>query len=208
MISMKTKTLFMTLILLLSSISKAGLLLTYHKLALKDLDQMNELVASKIKESKKSYAGKTVPLKEALQAVLGRPDEDNMVEKVLTPLKTELESHEEWEKSLKELTTEAINALKNSKNFKAEVQVTYQVFLENLLAQMKPDLGKAGFEPKLVEKIRDAKIELSKDAQSERKLRMMKSTVSPSEIADILLKETKVEPPPVAAPEKTPAPVQ
>ena len=73
---------------------------------------------------------------------------------------------------------------------------------------MKPDLGKTGFEPKLVEKIRDAKIELSKDAQSERKLRMMKSTVSPSEIADILLKETKVEPPPVAAPEKTPAPVQ
>ncbi len=196
----------MTLILMLSSFSQAGLLLTYHKLALKDLDQMNEIVSSKIKESKKSYAGKTVPLKEALQAVFGRPDEDNMVEKVLSPLKTELEGQDAWEKSLKELTTEAINALKNSKNFKAEVQVTYQVFLENLLAQLKPDLGKGGFESKLVEKIRDAKLEISPAAQSERKLRMMKTPVSPSEIANMILKETKVQASPSSdAPEKAPA---
>lgn len=199
----------MTLILMLSSFSQAGLLLTYHKLALKDLDQMNEIVSSKIKESKKSYAGKTVPLKEALQAVFGRPDEDNMVEKVLSPLKTELEGQGAWEKSLKELTTEAINALKNSKNFKAEVQVTYQVFLENLLAQLKPDLGKGGFESKLVEKIRDAKLEISPAAQSERKLRMMKTPVSPSEIANMILKETKVQASPSSdAPEKAPAPTE
>ncbi len=203
-ICMKTKTLFITLILMLSSLSEAGLLLTYHKLALKDLDQMNDIVSSKIKESKKSYAGKTVPLKEALQAVLGRPDEDNMVEKVIPPLKSELESQDAWEKSLKELATEAINALKNNKNFKPEVQVTYQVFLENMLAQMKPDLGKGGFETKLVEKIREAKVVISKEAQNERKLRMMKTPVSPSDIADIILKETKAQPVPVT--EGKPAP--
>ncbi len=192
---------------MLSPLSQAGLLLTYHKLALKDLDQMNDIVSSKIKESKKSYAGKTVPLKEALQAVFGRPDEDNMVEKVLSPLKTELESQDAWEKSLKELTTEAMNALKNCKNFKADVQVTYQVFLENLLAQLKPDLGKGGFETKLVEKIRDAKLEISPAAQSERKLRMMKTPVSPSEIADLILKEIKAQPPAApVAPDKAAAP--
>ena len=191
--NMKTKTLFLTLILFFSTFSQAGLLLTYHKLALKDLDQMNEIVSSKIKESKKSYAGKTVPLKEALQAVLSRPDEDNMVEKVLAPLKIELESHNAWEKSLKELTIEAMNSLKNSKNFKIDVQVTYQIFLENLLAQLKPDLGKGGFEVKLVEKIRDAKLEINKEAQKERKLRMMKSTISPSDVAELLLTATKVE---------------
>lgn len=188
--------------LLIASVSQAGLLLTYHQLALKDLDQMNELVIAKIKESKKSYSGKTVPLKEALQAVLGRPNEDNMVDKVLSPLKSELEGHDAWEKSLKELATESINALKNSKNFKPDVQVTYQIFMENLLAQLKPDLGTAGFETKLVEKIRDAKISISKEAQNERKLRMMKSTVSVSEIADMLLKATKVVPP--TAPPTTP----
>ncbi len=210
MSSMKIKTVILTLILSLGVLSQAGLLLTYHKLALKDLDQMSEIVSSKIKESKKSYAGKTVPLKEALQAVLGRPDEDNMVEKVLAPLKLELESHEAWEKSLKELTTEALNALKNSKNFRTDVQVTYQVFLENLLAQLKPDLGKPTFETKLVEKIRDAKIVISKDAQQERKLRMMKTTVSPSEIAEILLTATKVEAPvvPVAVEKPIDAPAK
>ncbi len=195
-------TLLLSILLFITSVSQAGLLLTYHQLALKDLDQMNELVIAKIKESKKSYSGKIVPLKEALQAVLGRPDEDNMVDKVLSPLKSELEGHDAWEKSLKELATESINALKNSKNFKADVQVTYQVFMENLLAQLKPDLGTASFETKLVEKIRDAKISISKEAQNERKLRMMKSTVSVSEIADMLLKATKVAPP--ATPPTTP----
>jgi hypothetical protein len=204
---MKTKTLLITFSMLFSTLSQAGLVMTYHQLALKDLDQMVEFVNSKIKESKKSYAGKTVPLKEALQAVLGRPNEDSMVEKVISPLKSELDSHNAWEKSIKELTTEAVNALRLPKNFRPEVQVTYGVFLENLIAELKPNATAEGFDRKMLEKIRDAKIELSKEAQNERALRMMKSTVSPSEIADMVLKSTKVEVQPSTTTTPTAAPV-
>lgn len=180
-------------VLLFSFQTHAGLLYNYSQLALKDLDQMNALVVSAIKDSKKSANGKVVPLKEALQAVYSRPNDDGMVEKVIAPLRTELDEQEAWEKVLNQLTVEAVDALKHPKAFKPVVQVTYQVFLENLLADMKPYLGKAGFERSLAEKIRDAKVDMTKEASSERKLRMMKTAVSPSEVAADLLK---------AAPEK------
>jgi hypothetical protein len=179
--------------------SSAGLLFNYSQLALKDLDQMNAMVMSKIKESKKTSSGKTVPLKEALQAVYSRPNEDGMIEKVVGPLRTELDELDSWEKVLNQLTVEAIGVLNHPKAFNPVVQVTYTVFLENLLIDMKPYALKEGFERSLTQKIRDAKIELSKEANNERRLRMMKSTISPSELAEQILSE----PPP--APSASPA---
>jgi hypothetical protein len=192
-----TSALILIFSLLFGLQSHAGLLFNYSQLALKDLDQMNAMVVEKVKESKKSSSGKSIPLKEGLQAVYSRPNEDGMVEKVIGPLRTELDDMDAWEKVLNALTIEAIDALKNPKAFKPVVQVTYEIFLENLLADMKPFLAKPGFERSLAEKIRDAKIDVTKEAGSERKLRMMKSTVSPSELAGQLLsaasekKETK-----------------
>ncbi len=174
--------------LLFASQSFAGLLFNYSQLALKDLDQMTAIVNGKIKESKKSSDGKVVPLKEALQAVYCRPNEDGMIEKVVGSLRTELDEHDAWEKTLSELTDEAIDALKNPKAFKPMVQVSYQIFLENLLIDMKPFIQKNGFEQGLGERIRDAKIELTKEAGNERRLRMMKSTISPSMLAEQFLK--------------------
>ena len=159
----------------------------------KDLDQMNALVGDKIKESKKSYAGKNVPLKEALQAVLARPDEDSMVSKVLPPLRAELEDLDAWEKSVRSLTDEALNSLRMAKNFHGDVQVTYAIFLENLMAELKPLAYRGGFEKKILEKIRDAKIEISKEAAKESTLRRMKPTVSPSQIAVEILKQAEIK---------------
>lgn len=184
---MKKLILFWTLIF--SAQAFAGLLFNYSELALKDLDQMNALVMSKVKESKKFRDGKIVPLKEALQAVYSRPNEDGMIEKVIGPLRTELDEADLWEKAINDLTTEAINALKNPKAFKPVVQVSYQIFLENLLADMKPFLTKSGFERSLTEKVRDAKLSMTKEATAERKLRMMKNAISPSELAGQLLSE-------------------
>ena len=171
--------------------SSAGLLFNYSQLALKDLDQMNSLVMAKIKESRKSDSGKSVPLKEALQAVYSRPNEDGMIEKIVGPLRTELDELGVWEKSLNDLTVEALDALKNTLAFKPVVQVSYQLFLENLLIDMKPFVHKEGFERGLAEKIRDAKIDLTKESSSERRLRMMKSTISPSDLAKQILETAK-----------------
>lgn len=175
------KVFFVTIIL--SIAANAGLLYTYNQLTLKDLDQMNALVKGKLKESKATYSGKTVPLKEGLQAIFSRPNSDDMIEKVLPPLRTALDQEEAREKTYTELVTEAINALTNTKNFKKEVQVTYSIFLENVISEFKPNLRKDGFEFKIVKKIADADIELTSDAQKDRKLRLMQESASPSAIA-------------------------
>lgn len=185
---MKKNTFLIALsIILFSPILHAGLLFNYSQLTLKDLDQMNQLVSDKLKESRKSTDGKTVPLKEALQAVFSRPDRDGIIDKVVGPLRTSLDAEDAWEDVLTKLTAEAINALKNPKAFKPVVQVTYHIFLENLLAEMKPYLGSEGFEKSIASQIRDAKIVVSKEAMSERKVRTMQESISPSELADKLL---------------------
>lgn len=169
----------------------AGLLYTYSQLQLKDLEQMQKIIDDKIRESEKEAAGKMVPLKEALQALYARPDDDDMIDKLVGSLRTKLDEIESWEKSVSQLTDEAINALKNPKAFKGSVQVTYQVFLENLLSEMKPYVDQVGFERKMTERIRDAKINVSKEAANERSLRQMQATTSPSEIARQILEKSK-----------------
>jgi hypothetical protein len=66
--------------------------------------------------------------------------------------------------------------------------VTYAVFLENLILEMRPKV-KETFENAIITQIKDAKIEVTEKAQSERKLRVMKSLKSPSEVATLVLKE-------------------
>ncbi|MEZ0391199.1 MAG: hypothetical protein ACAH59_03215 [Pseudobdellovibrionaceae bacterium] len=168
--------------------AQAGLLFNYSQLALKDLDQMNKLVRSKIQESKKSGGNKVIPLKEALQAVFSRSNEDFMIEKITPQLKVEMDEHDSWEPSIQALVKEALGALGNPKAFKPVVQVTYLIFLENMIAELKPRLDEK-FERKIITQIRDAKISVTKEAVNERRLRVMKETTSPSLIAEAVLKE-------------------
>lgn len=169
--------------------AQAGLLMTYHQLTLKDLDEMTELVSAKIKESKKSSSGKIIPLREAMQAVFSRPNEDGMIIKVYSPLKTQLDRLDSLEKVYRDLTDEALHALRNNKNFKADVQVTYAIFLENLISEFKPLASEPGFERKTLEKIASASVELTKEALKERKRRLMKEGESPSVLATLALKQ-------------------
>lgn len=191
---------FVTIILSMSV--KAGLLYTYNQLTVKDLDQMSALVKNKVKESKNAEAGKIVPIKEGLQAVYSRPNSDDMIDKVSPPLRTVLEQEDATEKVFGDLVQEAINALKNTKNFKKEVQVTYCIFLENIISEFKPSLKPDSFEYKIVKKIADSEIELTKEAQKDRKLRLMQESSSPSAIAAKVLQnfeEQRNAPPPAPA---------
>jgi hypothetical protein len=171
----------------------AGLLYQYSALVTKDLDQMSKIVEEKVKESQHAGGDKVIPLKEGLQAVYCRPNEDGLIEKIISPIKSRLDELDAWELSLKKLTGEALGALKNPKAFHPPVQVTYLVFLENLMAEIKPKAG-GEFEKKVLVSIRDAKIEVTKEASHERVLRLMKESVSPSKIAEqILLDFEKAE---------------
>lgn len=183
-------------ILLFCLQSEAGLLFTYNQMALKDLDQINALVRDKIKESKKSKSGQHVPLKEILQAIYCRPDDDGMIQKVIGPLKSELDEIDQYEKVMKDLVQEAINSLKNPKNFKAPVQVSYIIFLENFMAQTKPQIKGSDFVKKQFEKIAKADLSLSKEALNDRRLRLMKESRSPSTLAQEVLDEMEKSPSP------------
>jgi len=171
--------------------AQAGLLYTYNQLTLMELDQLNQLVQDKIKESKKSDA-KMVPLKEALQALYARPDQDRMLEKVAGPLRNELIEIGQYERAMTQLTEEALNALTNTRNFRPPVQVTYLVFLENLMADLKPALKTENkFEKGLVEKIKKAKIKITKPAQNDLVRRGFSEKKSPSEVASLILSDLK-----------------
>jgi hypothetical protein len=176
----------LVLVSLMCSISNAGLLYVYSRLATKDLDQVNKIVQDKIQESRKSSGDKTIPLKEALQAVFSRPNEDFMIEKVMPTLKAELEEHNGWERTIKALVKEALGALGNPKAFHPNAQVTYIVFLENLISEFRPKAYEP-FEKSILEQIKDADIEVTKEAKNERRLRMMKDTTSPSKLAEFIL---------------------
>ena len=150
---------------------------------------MNKLVQDKIKEARKGQE-KTPPLREAMQAVYSRPNEDFMIEKIVGPLRTELDEIESWEPVMRSLVDEAVNALKDPKGLKAEAQVTYAIMLENMMAELQPDAGNA-FEKGIFTEIRDAHIDLTREANKERELRIMKKVKSPSDIAADILKNVK-----------------
>lgn len=162
-------------------------LYVYSRMALKDLDEVNKLVTDKISESKATTGDKITPLREAMQAVYARPNDDFLIDKVISPLRTELNEHEAYESTIKALIEEALGALKKPDKVKTAAQVTYSIMLENFLAEMKPN-SKEKFERDLITMVRDARVSLSKKAKTERQLGMMREGRSPSEIASAILK--------------------
>lgn len=193
---MKTKLLILCALMMLPVVlgvlpthaeTTKAVLYNYSRLALKDLDEMNKLVQEKIHESRKS-GDRIASLREALQAVFARPNDDFMIDKVVNPLKNELDEHEAWESTVRSLVEEALQALKKPDKVKPAAQVTYAIMLDNFVADMKPR-AEEGFEKKLLTEIRDAKIELTKKAKNERQMGMMRESASPSETAANILKE-------------------
>ena len=127
------------------------------------------------------------PLQEALQAVYSRPNLDDMIQKVIAPLRTALENVDAWEKTTSSLIDEGLANLKNPKKVKPRVQATYAIMLDNFVNEFRVYADADGFEKKMLEKIKKADIDLSKEARAEIKLRVLKEPVSPSELARVTL---------------------
>lgn len=169
------------------SVPRSEKLYSYDRLILKDLDQMNRLVRDKIRDSRKG-GDKAGPLREAMQAVYSRPNDDFMIEKVVTPLKSELEEADGWESTMKSLVDEAVGNLRNPEGLRDEAQITYAIMLENIMAELKPDV-KGPFEHGIFTQVRDSNIALTKKAQNKRALGIMRAVKSPSEMAGEVLAE-------------------
>lgn len=163
--------------------------LTYHQLALMDLDEMVVLVKGKIAESRSGSTDAMTPLKEGVRLVYTRPDEDGMIDKVISPLRNEIEEHDDWENVVSGLVDESLAVMRNPEGVTGADQVGHILFLQNMIGSEKSRARRG--DPKIVpifERIRDADIQMTKSMKNERKLRMMKDTTSPSKMAAQALK--------------------
>lgn len=165
----------------------------YNELMIKDYDEMLEMVqsmAEKAKEAGGEDGGNEAEaiehLREALKLIFSRPNSDNMIAKLVPEVRRELIGFNAFEDSLSSLASEAITAVKDKKGA-VSVQSTSLFILENLLSEIAPEAGYNKDMRKIIERIRDADLEISKDVQKDRKIRGMFTTKNPSELAKKIL---------------------
>lgn len=170
------------------------------QLMMKSSDQMNELVKARMRKAANTQAaqvddvdaeGITVEfetlaaLKDALRIALSRPDLDGSRGPMFARIRRELLDLNSIDIVIRDLTQEAIDALKARRA--AKVQATYVYVLENLMAELRPDLGTHPSYVRIVEMIRDADIEIDPDVRRQLMIRTMSKPVSPSDTAALLL---------------------
>jgi hypothetical protein len=173
----------------MESISQASLSRDYGSLMLMNLEDMNQVAVTALNKSKDQPKEKVVLLEEAMKVLLSRPNmKDNITEKVLPQITSELDAIDKLEFIYEKIVDEAIEGLKKPEAVKNPAhQTTYAIILENTIAELKPKYSEGELTKKLLHKIADAKIEITKEAQNERRLRVMKITKSPSETAQEII---------------------
>lgn len=160
---------------------------SYARLKLMDIDDMTDLIDARVNAFKSSEnIGKAV---DALTISLSRPNEDDTVGRLVAGINRSAESDEQWHDILRTTISRAINSLADPAT-SPEDQVTYLVLLQNWLAEIRPQvlrMGEAPFEKSLVQKIADAQITVSAEADRESGLNLMTRLRSPSAIATDIL---------------------
>lgn len=162
----------------------------YRALKILDLDQMTDLMYGKVNEYKKT--NNIQALKEGALIAYSRPDEDGLIDKIMSIVKVPLEDAGEWQNTVQQMVSQSTEAVQNKDGrTKAIQQVTASVVLENILAELRPEFVKqyetGGFETLIVEKIANANLKYTKEALNEKKLNQMRVGLSPSKVAQNLI---------------------
>lgn len=172
----------------------------YAKLQTRSLDDMNAVVRRQIVKAKKfnnedDTDSAIAALQAAVQYTLSRPDRDNLVSKVIAPLRTELKDLNSLETTMQNVVKIAITGL-NNKSLKPSDRATYYFVLINFMSEFQPDLKMNPKMRKAYEAIEKAKIKIDGRVENDLKLRAMNARVkSPSELAANLLKSVKTKAP-------------
>lgn len=182
-------------------------------LLLKNSDQVSEMIKVKIKKAQTLQSkqednedGEITAepealenLKDAMRIALSRPDQDGARSNLFSRVRRELVDLNSLDEVLAELTEESLAELRNQEGPRRTA--TYVVILENMMAELKPDLSENPTYRKIFERIRDAKITITDKSKVSNLLRSMSIPISPSETAAKLLK-AQPPPPPTPAPKK------
>ncbi len=200
----KLFTIFATLLLSLFVTSSAWAKVEYDssQLMMQNSEKVTELVrkriqrASEVQEQQDESATVMAEpealeyLKDAMRIALARPDQDGLRGILFARIRRELSDLNSTEVVLSQLADESLAVL-NDKKAAVAHHATYILVLENLMAEIKPELEKNKTFREMVEKIRDADIKVSKDVQSQQKLKLMQTPVSPSKTASSILPKKK-----------------
>lgn len=170
------------------------------QLMMKNADQVNALIQARMHKAANIQAAQEddpdadgiavetealSALKDAMRIALSRPDQDGSRTAMFSRVRRELADLNAADIVIRDLAQEAMDALGAERP--AKVQATYVYLLENLMAEIKPDLGANPGYRKIVERIRDANIEISRSARSQLLLRTMSKPISPSDTAAKLI---------------------
>lgn len=169
---------------------------TYKTLKILDLDQMTDLLYEKANDYKRN--NRIQALREGTMIAFSRPNEEVILDKIISIVRSPLEDADEWESTIEQMVGQAVQTIKNDKA-QATDQVTASVILENVLSEFKPLFVKqyqsAGFETTIIERIAASDLRFSKQAEQEKKLNQMRSGLTPSQLAQKLvdIKNKKLE---------------
>jgi hypothetical protein len=171
------------------------------QLGMKNAEQMNAIVMKKIKKAEAIQKQQEVDddrgivaepeaveqLKDATRIVFARPDQDGSRENTFARLRRELTDLNSLNQVLGDLTHEGLEALKADSTHSAREQGTYIVLLDNLMAEIKPEIATNSNFRHIVEQIRDAHIEVTDKVRNQQLMRSMAQPISPSETAAKIL---------------------
>ena len=175
-------------------------LYSYSELEIKGYDELNKMVLELIQKAEQIdiQAQKEASvadydnteslelLKEALRLIFSRPNKDNMIEKLLPPLRAELKSYNAFYDSLNDLVVEAVAGL--NQKISVVYKSTFIFILENFMSEFRPLLKTDEEIKKIFIYIKDSKAAVPDDVRLDRKLRSMSTSRNPSETAESILK--------------------
>ncbi len=164
-------------------------------LLLKNSDQVSEMIKVKIKKAQALQAKQednedgeiqaepeaVENLKDGMRIALSRPDQDGARSNLYSRVRRELVDLNALDQVLIELTEESLNELRTQDGPRRTA--TYVVILENMMSEIKPEVGDNPTYRKILERIRDAKITISDKAKVQNLLRSMSVPISPSSTA-------------------------
>lgn len=190
-----------TALCLILGISSAQAKVEYDAstLLLKNSDQVSDMIKVKIKKAQALQAKQEdnddgeiqaepealENLKDALRIALSRPDQDGARSNLYSRVRRELNDLNSLDQILAELTEESLSELRTQDGPRRTA--TYVVILENMMAEIKPEVRDNPAYMKIVERIRDAKITIGDKTKVQTLLRSMSIPVSPSATATKLL---------------------
>lgn len=168
---------------------------TYSQLQMRDLDAIRILVSKRLGEGDRIITRDPGEVDEAifhyqkaLRVLFSRPDQDDARSLLFGEIRKRLSEVHGTDRVLQELTDEAIAAIRSSEAKPLE-KATYVYVLENLMAEIRPDLSSNANYRDLLVQIRDARLVLSPEVRKSNFIQSLNPLISPSKTAEAMLKK-------------------